>query len=65
MVHRHERGSWGSVCGEPECIADMLLAEQRRVALDERSALDRVLGRDPKPRTTGEPALLLPLVDED
>ena len=57
MVHRHERGAWGSVCGEPECIADMLLAEQRRAALDERSALDRVLRREPKPRAKPEPAL--------
>ena len=64
MVHRHERGSWGSVCGEPECIADMLLAEQRRAALDERSTLDRVLGRAPKPKTKGEPALLLPHPDD-
>ena len=63
MVHRHERGSWGSVCGEPECIADMLLAEQRRIAMDERSALDRVLGRQPKPKS--EPALLLSLSDDE
>jgi hypothetical protein len=63
MVHRHERGSWGSVCGEPECIADMLVAERRRTALDERSALDRVLGREPKPK--GQPALLLPLTDDE
>ena len=64
LVHRHERGAWGSVCGEPECIADMLLAEQRRAALEERSTLDRVLGRTPKPKTKGEPALLLPLMDD-
>jgi hypothetical protein len=62
MIHRHERGSWGSVCGEPECVADMLLAEQRRAALEERSALDRVLGREPKPKS--QPALLLPLADD-
>ena len=64
LVHRHERDAWGSVCGEPECIADMLLAEQRRAALEERSTLDRVLGRTPKPKTKGEPALLLPLMDD-
>lgn len=63
MIHRHERGSWGSVCDEPECVADMLLAEQRRVALEERSALDRVLGREPKPKD--QPALLLPLADDE
>ena len=61
----HERATWGSVCGEPECIADMLVAEQRRTALDERSALDRVLGREPKPRSTTQPALLLPLTDDE
>ena len=65
LVHRHERDSWGSVCGEPECIADMLLAEQRRAALDERSTLDRLLGREPKPKAKGEPALLLPLTDDE
>ena len=65
MVHRHERATWGSVCGDPECIADMLVAEQRRTALDERSALDRVLGREPKPRPRTQPALLLPLADDE
>lgn len=63
MVHRHERGSWGSVCADPECVSDMLVAEQRRAALDERSALDRVLGRDP--RRKRQPALLLPLADDE
>lgn len=63
MIHRHERGSWGSVCDEPECVADMLLAEQRRIALEERSALDRVLGREPKPKS--QLALLLPLADDE
>ena len=63
MVHRHERGSWGSVCEDPECVSDMLVAEQRRAALDERSALDRVLGRDP--RRKRQPALLLPLADDE
>ena len=63
MVHRHERGAWGSVCGEPECIADMLLAQHH--ALDERSTLDRVLGREAKPRAKPEPALLLPLTNDE
>jgi hypothetical protein len=61
IVHRHERGAWGSVCGEPECIADMLLAEQRRRAAAERSTFDRILGRET--RSTTAPALLLPLAD--
>ena len=65
MVHRHERATWGSVCGEPECIADMLVAEQRRTALDERSALDRVLGREPRPKRKSQPALLLPLTNDE
>ena len=65
MIHRHERATWGSICGEPECIADMLVAEQRRTALEERSALDRVLGREPKPRPKRQPALLLPLTDDE
>jgi hypothetical protein len=63
MLHRHERGAWGSTCDEPECVADMLLAEQRRTASDHRSALDRVLGRDTRQPET--PALLLPLADAD
>jgi hypothetical protein len=63
LIHRQERGSWGSVCGEPDCVADMLLAEQRRIAKDERSPLDRVFGREPKPKRN--PALLLPLTDDE
>lgn len=63
MVHRHDRGSWGSVCADRECVGDMLVAEQRRAALDERSALDRVLGRDRKRKR--QPALLLPLADDE
>jgi hypothetical protein len=59
IVHRHERGAWGSVCGEPECIADMLLAEQRRRAAAERSTFGRILGREAKPAAPA--ALLLPL----
>ena len=65
MVHRHERATWGRVCGEPECIADMLVAEQRRTALDERSALDRVLGREPRRKRKSQPALLLPLTNDE
>jgi hypothetical protein len=62
VIHRQERSTWGSECGEPDCVADMLLAEQRRAAAASRSPLDRVLNRDPTPR--GMPALLLPMADE-
>lgn len=61
MLHRHERGAWGSTCNEPECVADMLLAEQRRTEAERRSPLDRFLGRDTRPKQT--PAPLLPLAD--
>ena len=61
-LHRQERGTWGSECGDPACIADMLLAEQRRAAAATRSPLDRVLHRPPKGGAT--PALLLPMADE-
>lgn len=57
-VHRQERSAWGSSCGQPECIADMVLAEQRRTAASARSVFDRVLRRDPQPRPAA--ALLLP-----
>lgn len=64
VVHRHERGSWGSVCGEPDCVADMLLAEQRRRVAADRSAFDRILGREAKQTAQRDPtALLLPLAD--
>ncbi|MDQ4035039.1 MAG: hypothetical protein M3153_03840 [Chloroflexota bacterium] len=61
-LHRQERASWGGECADPECVADMLLAEQRRAAAAARSPLDRVLNRDPKPRNA--PAVLLPMADE-
>jgi hypothetical protein len=61
-LHRQERASWGGECAELECVADMLLAEQRRAAAAARSPLDRVLNRDPKPRNA--PAVLLPMADE-
>lgn len=61
-LHRQERAAWGSECDDAECVADMLLAEQRRVAAAERSPLDRLLNRDPRPRNA--PALLLPLAHE-
>jgi hypothetical protein len=61
-LHRQERASWGGECGDPECVADMLLAEQRRVAAEARTPLDRVLNRHP--RQDGQPALLLPMADE-
>jgi hypothetical protein len=63
MLHRHERSSWGSTCDDPECIPDMLLAEQRRNAAAERSPIDRLLGREP--RTRSSPALILPLAGGD
>ena len=61
-LHRQERATWGSECGEPECLADMLIAEQRRAAAAARSPLDHVLNRDPSPAQ--RPALLLPMADE-
>jgi hypothetical protein len=61
-LHRQERSTWGGECGEPECLADMLLAEQRRAAAATRSPLDRVFGRDPRPK--GPHALLLPVAGE-
>ena len=62
IVHRQERSAWGGECGDPQCVADMLLAEQRRNAAAARSPLDRVLNRDPTPNAP--PALLLPEASE-
>lgn len=62
MMHRQERSEWGGECGDPDCLADMLLAMHRKAAAAERSPLDRVLNRDPRPRNT--PALLLPMASE-
>ncbi len=62
IVHRQERSAWGGECGDPQCVADMLLAEQRRNAAAARSPLDRVLNRDPMPQAP--PALLLPETNE-
>jgi hypothetical protein len=61
-LHRQERSVWGGECGDPECVADMLLAEQRRAAAAARSPLDRVLNRGARP--ADPPALLLPMADE-
>jgi hypothetical protein len=61
-LHRQERATWGGECGEPECLADMLIAEQRRAAAAARTPLDHVLNRDPSPAQ--RPALLLPMADE-
>jgi hypothetical protein len=61
-LHRQERSTWGGECGELECLADMLLAEQRRAAAATRSPLDRVLNRDRRPNDS--PALLLPMAGE-
>jgi hypothetical protein len=61
-LHRQERAAWGGECGDPECVADMLLAEQRRIAARARSPLDRLLNRDPEPKNA--PALLLPLAGD-
>ena len=61
-LHRQERAAWGGECGDPECVADMLLAEQRRIAARTRSPLDRLLNRDPEPKNA--PALLLPLAGD-
>ncbi len=61
-LHRQQRAEWGGTCADPECIADMVLAAQRRRAAAARSALDRILHRDPKP--VNAPALLLPLAVE-
>jgi len=58
-LHRQERAAWGGECGEPECVAEVLLAERRRIAARARSTLDRLLNRDPQPKDA--PALLLPL----
>jgi hypothetical protein len=63
MLHRHERAAWGSTCDDADCIPDMILAEQRRNAAAGRSPIDRLLGRDVRPRTT--PALILPLSGAD
>ena len=62
MLHRHERGAWGSACDDPECVADMILAERRRTAREQRSPLDRVLGRDTQ--RTDTRATLLPLAGD-
>ena len=61
-LHRQERACWGGECADPECVADMVLAEQRRAAADARSPLDRVLKRDARP--IGQLPLLLPMADE-
>lgn len=62
-LHRQQRAAWGTECGEPECVADMLLADQRRAALAARSSLDRVLRRDAGSRPST--AVVLPLRDSD
>jgi hypothetical protein len=64
MVHRHERASWGSTCDDAECIPDMILAEQRRNAADDRSPIDRLLGRERR-GARAAPALILPLSGAD
>ena len=61
-LHRQERAVWGGDCADAECIADMALAEQRRAAAASRSTLDRVLHRDPPPRSS--PAMLLPMANQ-
>lgn len=61
-LHRQERSTWGGECGEPDCLADMLIAEHRRAAAATRSPLDRVFNRDPRPKDS--PALLLPMAGE-
>jgi hypothetical protein len=61
-LHRQERGAWGGECGELDCVADMLLAQQRRAVAAARSPLDRMLNRDPGQRDS--PALLLPMASE-
>ena len=61
-LHRQERADWGGECGEADCVADMLLAEQRRIAAASRSALDRILNRQPPPANA--PALVLPMAGE-
>jgi hypothetical protein len=61
-LHRQERATWGGECAEPECIADMLLAEQRRAAAAARSPLDRLLNREPRPANAA--TLLLPHAHE-
>ena len=61
-LHRQERSDWGGECGEPECLADMVLAAHRRAAAAARSPLDRLLNRDPRPADA--PALLLPMATE-
>jgi hypothetical protein len=63
MVHRQERSAWGGTCDDAACVADMLLAEQRRVTAAARSPLDRLLHRDPAPAS--HPALLLPSADSE
>lgn len=62
MVHRTQRAAWGSQCDDAGCIADMLLAEQRRSSAGARAAVERVFGRDQK--TQARQALLLPLSDQ-
>ena len=57
-LHRQWRAWWGSECDEPECAADLLLAEQRARA--SRSPISRVLGRSSRPMSD---ATLLPLAD--
>ena len=60
-MHRRERCVWGSLCGDPECVADMLLADQRRAAVAERFGLQRVFGRHVDDGSANP--LLLPLAD--
>ena len=63
-LHRQERSDWGGECGEPECLADMVLAAHRRATAAARSPLDRLLNRDPAQRPATAPALLLPMASE-
>jgi hypothetical protein len=62
-LHRQERAAWGSECGDPECIPDMLLAERRRTAHAAQSPIDRVLKRN-RPDAGTQGPLLLPARDE-
>jgi hypothetical protein len=58
-MHRHSRAFWGTECDAAECAADMLLAEQRRSAI-ERSLVGAVIGRS---RRRDRTPSLLPLAD--
>jgi len=57
-LHRQERAAWGGECEDLGCLADMALANQRRTALAARSAVDRMLNREPARRPAAP--LLLP-----